>query len=199
MDRRAIIGAFAEFRGDAIVVTGPGVSSGMLFEAHAHPATVYNMEMAYSGPFAMGIAIGAPHLRVVSIDGDGSRFAAAPSLGTMARYPLENFTLLTLANGIWGTGEGITVGAHQWSALAIACGWNPAKVVTATDLPALRDALRASATEPGPWFICAVTSRSSDDSSVVADGSWRPRPRATLDIVQTADATREYVLAKRES
>jgi len=199
VDRREIVAAFAEFRGDAVVVTGPGISSGLLWKAHAHPATVYNMDMAYSGPIAMGIALGAPQQRVVSLEGDGSRFAAAPSLGTMARYPLPNLTVLTLANGIWGTGDGATettVAPEQWSGLAIACGWNPAKVVTAADLPTLRAALKKSASEPGPWFICAVTSRSTEDSAVLADGSRRNRPRATIDIVQSADSTREWLLAK---
>jgi thiamine pyrophosphate-dependent acetolactate synthase large subunit-like protein len=202
VDRREIINAFAEFRGDAVVVTGPGISSGMLWEAHAHPATVYNMELAYSGPIAMGIALGVPAHRVVSIDGDGSRFAAAASLGTMARYPLANLTLLTLANGIWGTGDGgteTTVGPEQWTNLAIACGWNAAHVVTAHDLSELREALRKSATEPGPWFICAVTSRSNDDAALMPDGSHRSRPRASVDIVQSADATRDYLSAKEKA
>ena len=100
MDRREIVNIFAEVRGDAVVITGPGISSGMLFEAHAHPATIYNMDLAYSGPMAMGIALGAPQRRVVSLEGDGSRYAAAASLGTYVRYPLPNL-VLTLANGIW--------------------------------------------------------------------------------------------------
>jgi len=198
MDRRAVVNAFAAVRGDAIVITGPGMSSGMLWEAHPHPATIYNMDLAYSGPMAMGIALGAPHQRVVSLEGDGSRYAAAASLGTYVRYPLANLTLLTLANGIWGTGDGgveTTIAAHQWNALAIANGWNPAKVITASEAGPLQDALRTALREPGPWFICAVTARSSDDASLGPDGKRRPRPRATVDIVQSADATREYLLA----
>jgi thiamine pyrophosphate-dependent acetolactate synthase large subunit-like protein len=196
MDRREIISAFAELRADAVVVTGPGVSSGLLWEAHPHPATIYNMEMAYSGPLALGIALGAPDRRVVSLEGDGSRFAAAPTLGTIARYRPANLTLITLANGIWGTGDGrveTTILPHQWAGLAIACGWDPERVVTAFELDALRDAFRRSASEPGPWFICAVASRSSTDASAGADGTRRDRPRPALDIVQSADALREFL------
>lgn len=199
MDRRDVVNAFAAVRGDAIVITGPGISSGMLWEAHAHPATIYNMDLAYAGPMAMGVALGAPEHRVVSLEGDGSRYAAAASLGTYARYPLPNLTLLTLANGIWGTGDGgveTTIGAHQWNALAIASGWNPAKVVTASEVETLTDALRTALEQPGPWFICAVVARSSDDASLAADGTRRPRPRATVDIVQSADATRAFLAGR---
>jgi len=198
MDRRDIVNIFAEVRGDAVVITGPGISSGILFEAHAHPATIYNMDLAYSGPMAMGIALGAPRQRVVSLEGDGSRYAAAATLGTYVRYPLPNLVLLTLANGIWGTGDGsveTNIAPHQWNALAIANGWNPAKVISASEPAPLREALRTAMREPGPWFICAVTTPSADDASMGADGKHRHRPRATVDIVQSADATREYLLA----
>ena len=39
MDRREAVNAFAAVRGDAVVITGPGMSSGMLWEANPHPAT----------------------------------------------------------------------------------------------------------------------------------------------------------------
>jgi thiamine pyrophosphate-dependent acetolactate synthase large subunit-like protein len=198
MDRREIVNIFAEVRGDAVVITGPGISSGILFEAYAHPATIYNMDLAYSGPMAMGIALGTPQRRVVSLEGDGSRYAASAALGTYVRYPLPNLVLLTLANGIWGTGDGsvqTNVAPHQWSALAIANGWNPAKVISVSEPGPLREALRTAMREPGPWFITAVTPPSSDDASMGPDGKHRHRPRATVDIVQSADATREYLLA----
>lgn len=195
MKRSEVVRAFSEVRGDAVVVLGPGGSSGLLWEAHALPATLYNMELAYATPVAMGIALGAPDRRVVSFEGDGSLFAATPILGTISRYPPANLTIVVLANGIWGTGDGsvetTTARTAKWPDLAVACGWDSKKVVTASETAPFRDAVRRSLAEPGPWFLCAVTERS------VEDGSGR-RPRPLLDAAETVDLTRRYLQQKGE-
>jgi thiamine pyrophosphate-dependent acetolactate synthase large subunit-like protein len=145
------------------------------------------MELAYATPVAMGIALGAPGRRVVALEGDGSLFAAAPVLGTIARHPPANLTVIVLANGIWGTGDGSVpttlTEPSQWTALAIACGWPADRALLTKDLAAFEAALEKSAREPGPWFICAVTGRSSVDMS----GN---RARPGIDTVEAADRLR---------
>lgn len=186
MTRLEVIAAFAEARGDAAVICGPGASSGMLWEAHPDPATIYNMELAYATPMAYGIALGAPGRRVVAIDGDGSLFAAAPVLGTIARHPAPNFTVIVVANGIWGTGDGsvrTTLDPQRWTALASACGWPPDRALATSDLAAFAAALERSRREPGPWLLCAITERSSQDAS----GN---RARPGIDTVEAADLMR---------
>ncbi|HXF33758.1 MAG TPA: thiamine pyrophosphate-dependent enzyme [Candidatus Acidoferrales bacterium] len=193
MNRGDVVRAFAELRGDAVVVMGPGGSSGLLWQAHPHPATIYNMELAYATPVALGIALGAPERRVLSFEGDGSLFAATPVLGTIARYPPANLSVIVLANGIWGTGDAsiaTTPHATRWPDLAVACGWNSQRVVIADALGPFRDAVRRSLSESGPWFICAVTERSSQDAS----GN---RARPSVDAVETADLLRRYLAEKR--
>ncbi len=195
MNRGDVVRAFSELRGDAVVVLGPGGSSGLLWEARAHPATIYNMELAYATPVAMGIALGAPDQRVVSFEGDGSLFAATPILGTISRYPPANLTIIVVANGIWGTGDGsveTTARTAKWADLAIACGWNSKKVVVASEPAPLRDAVRRSLAEPGPWFLCAVTERSMQDSS-------GKRARPLLDAAEAVDLTRRYLHEKGET
>ena len=47
----------AALRGDAALVTGPGVNSGLLYEFCDQPASMYNMDMAYATPIGLGIAL----------------------------------------------------------------------------------------------------------------------------------------------
>ena len=134
------------------MILGPGKSSRFLWGAPSHPATVYNMELAYASPIALGVALGAPSQRVISLEGDGSMFAGAPGLGTIARCSPSNLTVIVLANGIWGTSDAtveVAIPAAKFPELAVACGWKREQVALATELTALRSALkRASRARP---------------------------------------------------
>src|SRR5262249_48628850 len=82
--RADVIDAFAAGPGDAVVITGPGASSGMLYLRDNQPATIYNMELAYATAMCLGIALGDPTQRVVAIEGDGSLTAELQVLTTIA-------------------------------------------------------------------------------------------------------------------
>jgi thiamine pyrophosphate-dependent acetolactate synthase large subunit-like protein len=200
--RGEVVGAVADARGDAVLVMGPGKSTGVMWQANHQPASIYNMELAYASSVALGIALGAPGQRVISLEGDGSMFAGVQSLGTIARQAPPNLTVIVLANGIWGTSDGtveVTVRPENFPALAIACGWDRDKVRFATEPAALRDALEASRTSPGPWFIAAQAEPSGDDASIRPDGTLRVRTAAPHDLVQSIDATRRYLDERRSS
>jgi thiamine pyrophosphate-dependent acetolactate synthase large subunit-like protein len=198
MQRAEIIDAVTAERDDAAVVVSPGASSGLMYYAGAapHPATIYNMELGYAAAVAYGIALGRPGERVIAIEGDGSFFAGVQVLGTLARYPAANLTIVVLANNIWGTGDAdvaTTPGSPaQIAALAIACGLPDERVRIVEDAAALRALLAQTKTEPGPWFVCAVTERSSGDRS-----GTRARGRVLLDTVEAVDLTRRYLRDRR--
>jgi thiamine pyrophosphate-dependent acetolactate synthase large subunit-like protein len=196
MLRAEVIDAVVAERDDAAVVVSPGASSGLMHATDPHPATIYNMELGYTTAVAYGIALGRPGERVIAVEGDGSLFAGVQVLGTLARHPATNLTIVVLANGIWGTGEGNVAttpgGPAQLAALAIACGLPPERVRTVADAGALRAQLGQTKTEPGPWFLCAVTERSSSDRS-----GGRARPRVLLDTVEAVDLTRRYLRDRR--
>ena len=198
MNRGDVVRAVIEFRNDAALILGPGKSAAYLWEAPLHPATVYNMELAYATPMALGVALGAPAQRVISLEGDGSMFAASPTLGTIARYAPKNLTIVVLANGIWGTSDGsvrVTIPPAKFPELAVACGWDRNHVTLAAELTPLRDALRKSS-EAGPWFIVAETERSDDDASITPDGNLRIRSQAPVDLIETVDSTRRFLQGK---
>lgn len=200
MDRGDVVRAIIESRGDAVMVLGPGKSARFLWEAPLHPATIYNMELAYASPMALGIALGAPAQRVIALEGDGSMFAGSPGLGTIARCAPANLTVVVLANGIWGTSDGsvaVTIPPAKFADLAIACGWARERVTFAAEIQPLREALRRSATLPGPWFIAAEAAPSNEDSSVLPDGTLRHRPEAPVDLLESVDATRRYLVQHR--
>jgi thiamine pyrophosphate-dependent acetolactate synthase large subunit-like protein len=158
------------------------------------------MELAYASSLALGIALGAPDQRVISLEGDGSLFAGAPGLATIARCAPTNLTVIVLANGIWGTSDGsvpVSIPPAKFAELAIACGWEPERVTFATELAPLRNALHRSVTELGPWFIAAEAVSSEADSSVLPDGTLRARPVAPLDRVEAVDSTRRYLAKAR--
>jgi thiamine pyrophosphate-dependent acetolactate synthase large subunit-like protein len=202
MTREDVVEAVKAIRGDAVLVMGPGKSTTVMWRSQPHPASIYNMELAYASPFALGIAWGAPEERVISFEGDGSMFAAIPTLGTIARRAPANLTVIVLANGVWGTSDGsveITVGPEKFPELARACGWDARKVRFASDLAELGDALRDTLAEPGPWFVVAQAERSSADASVLPDGSLRAREPAPLDLIETVDATRRWLSQRRDA
>jgi thiamine pyrophosphate-dependent acetolactate synthase large subunit-like protein len=148
----------------------------------------------------LGIALGAPAQRVIALEGDGSMFAGTPVLGTVARCAPANLTVVVLANGIWGTSDGsvaVTVPPAKFGELAMACGWARERVTFVTELDPLREALLRSATLPGPWFIAAEAIPSNEDSSVLPDGTLRHRPEAPVDLIESVDATRRYLMQHR--
>ena len=199
MTRAEIVRAVAKIRDGAVVVMGPGKSCGFMWQANHQPPSIYNMELAYASPVALGIALGAPGQRVISLEGDGSLFAGIASLGTIVRTAPPNLTVIVLANGIWGTSDGtvtVSVPPEKFSELAVGCGWRPANVSFATDLPSLESALARTLSGPGPWFIAAEAESSSDDASIRDGGVLRERSQPPVDLVEAVDATRRWLHAR---
>jgi sulfopyruvate decarboxylase subunit beta len=190
VQRADVIDAVTAERDGATVVVSPGASSGLIYAADPQPATIYNMELGYTTAVAYGIALGRPGQRVIAVEGDGSMFAGLQVLGTLARYPASNLSVVVLANGIWGTGAAdvaTTPGtATQLAELARACGLPADRVLLVDDAATLRAALARTKTEPGPWFLCADIERSSSDRSGA-------RPRVRVDAVEAVDLTRRYL------
>jgi sulfopyruvate decarboxylase subunit beta len=190
MQRTDVVDAVIAERDDATLVVSPGASSGLVFAKDRHPATIHNMELGYATAVAYGIALGRPDRRVIALEGDGSMFAGVQVLGTLARFPVANLTVVVVANSIWGTGAGdvaTTPGsAAQLAAIARGCGLSVDRVLVSAGLSELKMMLARAKSEAGPWFVCAVTERSSTDRSGA-------RPHAQFDTVEAVDLTRRYL------
>jgi sulfopyruvate decarboxylase subunit beta len=190
VQRADVVDAVIAERDDATLVVSPGASSGLVFAGDPHPATIHNMELGYATAVAYGIALGRPDRRAIALEGDGSMFAGIQVLGTLARFPAPNLTVVVVANGIWGTGDGnvaTTPGsAEQLAEIARACGHPVERVFVTREATELRNLLARAKREAGPWIVCAVTERSSTDRSGA-------RPRVQFDSVEAVDLTRRYL------
>jgi thiamine pyrophosphate-dependent acetolactate synthase large subunit-like protein len=194
--RADVIDTFAPLRGDAVVITGPGASSGMLYVRDHQPATIYNMELAYATAMCLGIALGDPSQRVVAIEGDGSLTAELQVFTTIARYAPPNLVVLAMDNGIYATGGGsvrtAVGGSTDLAAVARACGIAPDHVLEVADVAATRDALRTALMQKGPWVVIAHV-----DAVDPSMGPRRARPK--VDVVESAAALKHALEERRPS
>ncbi len=180
MNRLEAMDVVAAARADAVVITGPGANSGLLYERADAPATIYNMDMAYATPIALGLAIACPHRRVLAVEGEGSFYAGSVVLSTIWRQRPENLTIVVLDNGVWGTSDFQDHTATEFGVdliqLAFANGWDQGHAYGTDNAKDLGDRLSLAFKGGGPHFIVGKTDTSVDQGS----SSSRPRPRRHL-------------------
>jgi len=169
----------AAHRGDAALVVGPGANSGLLYVRCDSPASLYNMDMAYSAPVGLGIALARPDRKVLVVEGEGSFFAGSTVLSTIWRMRPKNLLVLVTDNGVWGTGDGREPSATAYgvdlSALALASGWEQKHVHFCGQAAALSDELSLAMRQEGPHFFVCKNEAAADEN--LGSGSKRPRPQ----------------------
>jgi thiamine pyrophosphate-dependent acetolactate synthase large subunit-like protein len=180
MNRVEAMDAVAKARGDAVVITGPGANSGLLYERADTPATIYNMDMGYATAVALGVALARPRRRVLAIEGEGSFFAGATVLSTIWRLKPANLVVVVLDNGVWGTGDGreptATAFGLDLARLALVNGWDEKQVQSPAAADELGRLLSSALQGGGPHFIVGKTDASKDEPS----SARRPRPKRHL-------------------
>jgi sulfopyruvate decarboxylase subunit beta len=178
MTRIEAIEAVAAARAGAAVITGPGANSGLLYDRADAPATIYNMDMGYATPIALGVALACPRRRVLTLEGEGSFFAGATVLSTIWRMRPDNLVVVVLDNEVWGTGDSseptATAFGTDLAGLALAAGWEETHVHRPTAAKELGQTVSAALTGGGPHLIVGKTDAKGDESS---GSSRRPRPK----------------------
>ena len=132
---------------DQLVVCNIGAPSQELFALDDEPSNFYMLgTMGLSSSIGFGLAL-AQEKTVISIDGDGSVLTNLATLSTIANNPRDNFILLIIDNGSYGsTGDQPTYagGKTSLAAVARACGCENVLEVPASETAAtLKDALGA--------------------------------------------------------
>lgn len=111
--------------GDSLVVCNIGAPSQELFALNDEANNFYMLgTMGLASSIGLGLALTQDKM-VVSIDGDGSILTNMATLATMANNPPDNFILLIIDNGSYGsTGDQPTYAGRKTSlsAVARACG-----------------------------------------------------------------------------
>jgi sulfopyruvate decarboxylase subunit beta len=158
MNRTDVLRYIAEHRSGDPMVISPGLANYAIAEAKDEPLTIYNMDMPYATPMALGMALGWPERKVISVEGDGSLLAGPGVLTTVARYRPQNLLIFVFDNGAYlTTGSGnaptATLFGTDIEQLGRAAGLEHTRTVD--DLDAAKSAVNAAFTEPGPWLVVA--------------------------------------------
>ena len=121
---------------EALVVCNIGAPSQELYALADRPENFYMLgTMGLASSIGLGLALSQKR-SVVAIDGDGSVLTNLASLATMANNPAENFVLLIVDNGSYGsTGDQPTYAGARTSlaAVARACGCEKVVEVSGQD------------------------------------------------------------------
>jgi len=158
MNRTDVLRYIAALRNGDPMIISPGLANYTIAEAKDEPLTIYNMELPYTTPMALGIALGWPERRVIAIEGDGSLLSGLGVLSTVARYQPKNLLIFVFDNGAYlTTGSGkaptATLFGTDIEQLGRAAGMKNTRTVH--DLDTAKDVVNAAFAQPGPWLVVA--------------------------------------------
>ena len=77
MNRTDLLQHIAALRDGNPLIISPGLANYPIAEAKDEALTIYNMDMPYTTPMALGMALGWPERKVIAIEGDGVEAARA--------------------------------------------------------------------------------------------------------------------------
>ena len=173
LDRRDVVKAILDQRGDALVVTGLGSSC---YDAgvYDHPNTFYLWgAMGAAAMIGLGLALAQPQRRVVVITGDGEMLMGLGSLATIAAQKPGNLSIVVLDNELYAetgmqpthTARGVDLGG-----MAKAAGFTVADTVrTDEDVTAALDSIYK--TQGTVFFDVKVSSARYSMSIRMRDGA----------------------------
>ncbi len=136
MIRNDVLKTLLPLISDQLVVCNIGAPSQELFAQADRAGNFYMLgTMGLSSSIGFGLAL-AQDRTVISIDGDGSVLTNLATLSTIANNPRDNYILLIIDNGSYGsTGDQPTYagGKTSLAAVARACGCENVFEVSARD------------------------------------------------------------------
>ncbi len=140
---------------DELVVVNLGFPAQELYMIQDSPRFFYMLgSMGMASSIGLGLSLGTKR-PVVAIDGDGAVLMNLGTLASIANYGPDNYTLLIIDNGAYGsTGDQPTATSGKADLAAIARGAGVASVID-VDGADIAEALRRSRGTPGPRVIVA--------------------------------------------
>lgn len=103
LDRRVVVKAILDQRGEALVVTGLGSSAWDCAAAGDHPGTFYMWGgMGGAAMVGLGLALAQPTRRVLVVTGDGEMLMGLGSLATIGVEAPGNLTIAVIDNQHYG-------------------------------------------------------------------------------------------------
>ncbi len=147
MIRSEILKNIAPIIRDHLVVCNIGIPSQELHAIDDQPTNFYMLgTMGLASSIGLGLALSQPKT-VIAIDGDGSVLTNLGTLPTIANNPADNYILMIIDNGSYGsTGDQPTYAGKKTKLerVAEACGCDNVIVCRAEDTgPVLEEAIAA--------------------------------------------------------
>lgn len=143
MKRAEAIKLIAKGSGDALIVSNIGYPSRELAAACDRDENFYMLgSMGMASSIGLGLALARPERKVISLDGDGSILMNLGSLSTIACHGPDNYLLVILDNGVYGsTGSQPTPICIRSDLASMARAAGVAEVEEARNIDELRDVL----------------------------------------------------------
>lgn len=161
-----------------VVLASTGFCGRELYALDDRPNQLYMVgSMGCVTPFALGLALARPDLRVVALDGDGAALMRMGAFATLGAYGPANLVHLLLDNGAHdSTGGQATVSPQvSFAGVAAACGYGSA--VEGDHVGLLDEVLAAPCSGAGASFARLTIRRGTPDGL--------PRPTITPADVKT--------------
>jgi len=179
MHTAELLNAFAEHRGDAIVVPGRGGRHWVkLTKRETLDAPVGDPAMGGHAGFALGLALAQPNRRVVLFDSEGDILMSLGMLATIAEQAPANFYHFLLDNEVYATTGGQPVPNARniaYDRMALGAGYPPAHAFDeladfARELPAILG-------RPGPVFVALKVYPEIENDPIGRRRRWQTRSR----------------------
>ncbi|WP_035882716.1 phosphonopyruvate decarboxylase [Cupriavidus metallidurans] len=162
-----------------VVLASTGFCGRELYALDDRPNQLYMVgSMGCLTPFALGLAMARPDLKVVAVDGDGAALMRMGVFATLGAYGPANLTHVLLDNNAHDSTGGQATVSHNvsFAGVAAACGY--ASAIEGDNLDMLDRVLASAATATsGPNFVCLQTRAGTPDGL--------PRPSVTPVEVKT--------------
>jgi thiamine pyrophosphate-dependent acetolactate synthase large subunit-like protein len=147
LDRREVVRALLDQRGELLIVAGLGSSAWDCTAAGDHPLTFPLWgAMGSACMMGLGLALAQPRRRVLVVTGDGEMLMGLGSLATIAAQRPHNLAIVVLDNeryGETGMQESHTAHGVDLAAVALACGFTEAVTIrTDSQIAAVRSGIR---------------------------------------------------------
>ena len=129
----------------ALIVCNIGFPCRELCSVGDRPEIFYMLgSMGLASSMGLGVAIAQPNKKIIAIDGDGALLMNLGSLSTIASLNLDNYLLIVLDNGVYGsTGSQPTSLSKKGKIAHIAQGAGVATVQEVNDRESLVNALKS--------------------------------------------------------
>jgi thiamine pyrophosphate-dependent acetolactate synthase large subunit-like protein len=171
-----VVRAFAEHRGDAIVIPGRSGRYWAQISEGSFDLPLGDPAMGGHAGFALGVALAQPGRRVVLFDSEGDLLMSLGMLATIAEQAPSNFYHFVLDNECYATTGGQPVpNANNVAYDVLARGAGYRRAFAFTELDAFTRELPGILRTPGPVFVAAKVWPEVENEPIGKRVRWRKR------------------------